>query len=148
MMTEEGQELDDVESPSLLWASQTSDTTAAGPPSWTDRYAAGKLDQSHREMWREFDNSWVMVSELVGATLTWGGVGFLADRWLGVAPVLMSIGFVVGFSCGFYLLWGRSTGRILPPHSTKSVSKNATEDPEVGTPVPPVKDRDAEGAAA
>lgn len=79
-------------------------------------------------MWRDFDNSWVMVSELVGATLTWGGIGWLADRWLGLAPVLMSIGFVLGFATGFYLLWARSTGRI-----TAARGRAARQAAKVGT---------------
>ncbi len=47
-----------------------------------------------------------MAVELVTATFTWGGIGFLVDRyWLGTYPVFMSIGFVVGFFAGMYLLW-------------------------------------------
>ncbi|MDP9405467.1 MAG: AtpZ/AtpI family protein [Actinomycetota bacterium] len=51
------------------------------------------------------DDGWLMAIELVTATLTWGGIGWLVDRWLGTAPVLMSIGFVVGNFAGIYLLW-------------------------------------------
>ena len=47
-----------------------------------------------------------MAVELVTATLTWGGIGYLVDRfWLHTYPVFMSIGFVIGFFAGMYLLW-------------------------------------------
>lgn len=86
---------------------------------WQERYdEGGRTSPDHRGMWREFDNSWVMVSELVGATLTWGAIGWLADRWLGLTPLLMSIGFVLGFATGFYLLWARTTGHIPRPGAT------------------------------
>ena len=85
------------------------------PLTWTERYESSATDEaSRRELWSGFDMGWVMVSELLGATFTWGGVGWLADRWLGTAPLLLSLGFVLGFSTGFYLLWARSTGRITP----------------------------------
>ena len=52
------------------------------------------------------NDGWLMAVELVTATFTWGGVGYLVDRfWLGTYPVFMSIGFVVGFFAGMYLLW-------------------------------------------
>lgn len=88
-------------------------------PSWTERYAKGKDEQTlRREFWDDFDSGWTMVAELVGATLTWGGIGWLLDQWLGLAPILMSLGFIVGFSAGFYLVWARSTGRITRQRQT------------------------------
>ena len=51
-------------------------------------------------------DGWLMAVELVAATFTWGGIGYALDRWVfGTAPILMSIGFVVGFFAGMYLLW-------------------------------------------
>lgn len=51
-------------------------------------------------------DGWLMAVELVTATFVWGGFGYLADRyWLDTYPVLMSIGFIVGFFAGMYLLW-------------------------------------------
>ena len=50
-------------------------------------------------------DGWFLAVNLVTATLVWGGIGWLGDRWLGTAPWLMSIGFVVGNACGIYLLW-------------------------------------------
>jgi F0F1-type ATP synthase assembly protein I len=95
--------------------------------SWADRYAAGRSpEEVRRDLWRDVDSGWVMVAELVAATLTWGGVGWLLDRQFDLAPVLMSIGFVLGFATGFYLLWARSTGAITtrrtPPSATHAPS--------------------------
>ena len=54
----------------------------------------------------DHNDGWLMAVELVTATLTWGGIGYLVDRFLtGTYPVFMSIGFVVGFFAGMYLLW-------------------------------------------
>jgi F0F1-type ATP synthase assembly protein I len=50
-----------------------------------------------------------MMVDLVVAMLTWGGIGWLADRWLDTGPWLMSIGFIVGNGAGIYLLWLRTS---------------------------------------
>ena len=57
---------------------------------------------------RRGDDAWSWLVELVTATLVWGGIGWLADRWLGTAPWLMCAGFVVGNGAGIYLLYLRS----------------------------------------
>jgi ATP synthase protein I len=54
------------------------------------------------------DQAWMLMVDLVVATLTWGGIGWLLDRWLGSGPWLMSLGFVVGNGAGIYLLWLRT----------------------------------------
>ena len=52
------------------------------------------------------NDPWAMAGSLVSATFVWGGIGYALDRWVfGTAPVLMSIGFVVGFFAGMYVLW-------------------------------------------
>ena len=92
--------------------------------SWAQRYAKGQDAQgTRREFWADMDSGWVMVAELVAATFTWGGIGWLADRWLGTAPVLMSVGFVVGFATGFYLVWARATGVVSAPGTTATKSE-------------------------
>jgi F0F1-type ATP synthase assembly protein I len=49
-----------------------------------------------------------MTVELLVAVLLYGGLGFLADRWLGSGPWLASIGTLVGLGAGLYLVWLRS----------------------------------------
>ena len=52
------------------------------------------------------NDPWAMAASLVSATFVWGGIGYALDRWVfGTAPILMSIGFMVGFFAGMYLLW-------------------------------------------
>ena len=61
-----------------------------------------------RGLWLGLDQASVMGVELLAATLTWTGLGYLADRWLGTTPWLLAIGAVVGNAAGIYLVWLRS----------------------------------------
>ncbi len=63
-------------------------------------------------------DGWFLAVNLVTATLVWGGIGWLLDRWLGTAPWLMSIGFVVGNACGIYLLWLKTSALPAPAATT------------------------------
>jgi F0F1-type ATP synthase assembly protein I len=66
------------------------------------------------------NDGWLMAVELVTATFTWGGIGFLVDRyWLHTEPVFMSIGFVVGFFAGMYLLWLKTSTAPATPDATE-----------------------------
>ena len=66
----------------------------------TPATSARKVIESNQQ------DGWLLAVELVTATFTWGGIGYLVDRfWLDTYPVFMSIGFVVGFFAGMYLLW-------------------------------------------
>lgn len=68
-----------------------------------DREAAAH----RRGAWHGVDESNVMGVELLGATLTWAGIGWLLDRWLGTGPWLLGVGAVVGNAAGLYLIWLR-----------------------------------------
>jgi F0F1-type ATP synthase assembly protein I len=46
-----------------------------------------------------------LTVEFLTAILTWGGIGWLLDRWLETAPWLMVAGLVIGNACGIYLIW-------------------------------------------
>ncbi len=59
-------------------------------------------------LWHELDNGWYMSAELLTATFVWGGLGWLVDRWLGFAPWVMVVGFVLGFCLGMYLIFLRA----------------------------------------
>lgn len=52
-----------------------------------------------------------MGVELIAGTLTWAGIGWLLDRWLGTGPWLLAIGALVGNAAGLYLIWLRG-GRM------------------------------------
>ncbi len=69
----------------------------------------GESRDGRSDLWADMDTGWIMVAELIAATLVWGGIGWLFDRWLGTAPWLMSIGFVIGNATGMYLAWLRYT---------------------------------------
>jgi len=61
-----------------------------------------------RSALRGLDDASVMGVELVSATLTWAGIGWLLDRWLGTAPWFLAVGALVGNAAGIYLVWLRS----------------------------------------
>ena len=62
-------------------------------------------------------DGWTLAMELLTATFLWGGIGWLADRWLATAPVLMLLGFVLGNALGVYLIWVRSQDRFAQEHA-------------------------------
>jgi F0F1-type ATP synthase assembly protein I len=49
-----------------------------------------------------------LLAEFLAAILTWGGIGWLVDRWLDTDPWFMIAGIVLGNGLGLYLLWLRS----------------------------------------
>lgn len=53
------------------------------------------------------DDGWALTAEFISAVLTWTLIGWLADRWLGTDPWLVSVGAVLGFTAGMYLAWHR-----------------------------------------
>lgn len=72
---------------------------AAGP--------AGEFQRSLRDSARYAAVSYT----LIGAIVVLGGLGYLADRWLGTEPWLLLVGLLLGIAVGFYelarLVWGR-----------------------------------------
>ena len=75
-------------------------------------------------------DGWLMAVELVTATFTWGGIGYLIDRfWLGTYPVFMSIGFVIGFFAGMYLLWLKTS----KPAAAHAAEDGVAPDPTGGS---------------
>ena len=49
-----------------------------------------------------------MGMELVSATLTWAGIGWLVDRWLGTSPWFLGVGALLGNAAGLTLVWLRA----------------------------------------
>ncbi len=68
--------------------------------------------RSARADWRSsvvgLDHSSIMAVELMAAFLTWGGIGWLVDRWLGSDPWGLVLGALVGMSAGLYLIYLRA----------------------------------------
>ena len=62
---------------------------------------------AQRGLWTGVDQASVMGMELMAGILTLGGLGWLADRWLGTGPWLLMLGALVGNAAGLYLIWVR-----------------------------------------
>ncbi len=48
--------------------------------------------------------AWAAISTLVAGPATWGGIGWLADRWLGTGRMLTASGVIVGFITSVYIV--------------------------------------------
>lgn len=55
---------------------------------------------------REQDSAWRAVAYLLTGPLVYGGLGWLADRWLGTSW-LVGVGIVGGMALSLYLIWFR-----------------------------------------
>ena len=89
--------------PEPLTGVPTPAATKQRRPAWADRVQRVQRESPN-------DDGWLGAIELVTATFTWGGIGWLVDHyWLHTYPVFMSIGFVIGFFAGMYLLWLKSS---------------------------------------
>ncbi len=80
-----------------------------------------QADSHRRGVLRGLDQSSVMGVELITATLTWAGIGWLIDRWLGTEPWFLAIGALVGNAAGIYLIWLR--GRRMDEHEAADGSR-------------------------
>lgn len=56
-----------------------------------------------------------LSTELVGAVLVGGGIGYLLDWWLGISPWGLIVFFLLGFVAGVLNVL-RSAGLIQPPN--------------------------------
>ncbi len=63
---------------------------------------------SVHELGSGLDHSSIMGAEMIAGFLTWAGIGWLLDRWLGTGPWLLVIGALVGNAAGIYLIALRS----------------------------------------
>ncbi len=68
-------------------------------------------EEFRRGLYRDADFAWILTSDLLAGLLAWGGIGWLADRWLETAPWLLVTGIVVGFALGMYLAIRRADAR-------------------------------------
>ena len=51
--------------------------------------------------------AWGVTGTLVSGMLTWGGVGFLLDRWFGFRWLFLPIGLLVGMGASVYVVYLR-----------------------------------------
>jgi F0F1-type ATP synthase assembly protein I len=89
---------------------------------------------SHRRgVLRGIDQSSVMGTELLTATLTWAGIGWLVDRWLGTAPWFLATGALLGNAAGIYLVWlrGKRMDRIEAAVESADTADTARDAPGV-----------------
>lgn len=51
--------------------------------------------------------AWAAIATLVGGPLTWGGIGWLLDRWMETDRVFTAGGVIVGFITSIYIVYVR-----------------------------------------
>lgn len=51
-------------------------------------------------------DAWGIVAYLLSGTLSWGGAGWLLDRWLGTS-VFVPVGLLAGMALAIYLVYVR-----------------------------------------
>lgn len=51
--------------------------------------------------------AWTVLAYLISGPLLYGGLGWLADRWLGTDPVFVAVGIIGGMGLALYLVWFR-----------------------------------------
>jgi ATP synthase protein I len=64
--------------------------------------------------------AWTVLAYVITGPLLYGGLGWLADRWLGTSPWFVLIGLLGGFALAIYVVWVRygAYDRRPPPAST------------------------------
>ena len=51
--------------------------------------------------------AWTVLAYLISGPLLYGGLGWVADRWLGTEPWLVLLGILGGMTAAIYLGWVR-----------------------------------------
>ncbi|MEX0593086.1 MAG: AtpZ/AtpI family protein [Nitriliruptoraceae bacterium] len=75
-----------------------------------ERHARSSSEMVGRAgLWKGIDQAHIMGVELMAAILTWAGIGYLLDRWLGTDPWFLATGALLGNAAGIYLIWMRSS---------------------------------------
>lgn len=85
------------------------DVTGSTPPD-DGSHETGGVDDPDEELRafnaREQDSAWRAVAYLLTGPLIYGGLGALADHWLGTSW-LVGVGIVGGMVLSLYLIWFR-----------------------------------------
>lgn len=61
---------------------------------------SGNSDGDHAE-----SMAWAAISTLVAGPATWGGIGWIVDRWLGTGRAFTAAGVVIGFIASVYVVY-------------------------------------------
>jgi ATP synthase protein I len=83
---------------------------------------------SQRAMWSGLDQASIMSVELMAAILTWAGIGWLVDRWLGTMPWFLAAGALIGNAAGLYLIWLRSAREEERQHAQRQANSRVRAD--------------------
>lgn len=67
----------------------------------------GTHDATQREGWDTANTAWIIVSHLLTGILLYAGIGALLSLWLGMAPLLISVGALLGMFLSLYLIHRR-----------------------------------------
>ncbi|MHA3834245.1 hypothetical protein ACXR8F_00845 [Terrabacter sp. AAH1] len=81
-------------------------TTSSEPSEPSEPTAAEKAEELRAFNSREQDSAWRAVAYLLSGPLVYGGLGALADHWLGTSW-LVGAGIVGGMALSLYLIWFR-----------------------------------------
>jgi ATP synthase protein I len=57
--------------------------------------------------WEGYSTAWGVIATLVAGIGLWGGLGYLADRLLGLRGVFFAVGIVLGAAGGIYIVYLR-----------------------------------------
>jgi F0F1-type ATP synthase assembly protein I len=75
-------------------------------PEPDEQAAADEAEQLRAFNTREQDSAWRAVAYLLSGPLVYGGLGAVADHWLGTTW-LVGVGIVGGMALSLYLIWFR-----------------------------------------
>jgi hypothetical protein len=76
------------------------------PPEDPRQHPSQQPPQGPPPISREADAAWRAVAYLITGPFTFGGMGWLLDRWAGTG-VLVPLGIVGGMALSLYLIWFR-----------------------------------------
>lgn len=91
--------------------------------SW--RRDAQASDDDRAEGWATANTAWIIVSHLLTGILVYAGLGWLLSLWLGMAPLLIGAGALIGMFLSIYLVHRRleasspRKGSAVPDRATR-----------------------------
>ena len=57
--------------------------------------------------WEGYSTAWAIIGTLAAGIAVWAGLGYLADRLLGLRGPFLTLGMVLGAAGGIYLVYLR-----------------------------------------